>query len=74
MSGNFFSREQNWFFIAFGIIALTGGVKAVMTRTGRTRSKGGHVTHFSGKEAVVRGWIGIVVGAAALVFGGLNLI
>jgi hypothetical protein len=69
MIANFFSRDQNWFFLAFGIIALIGGAKGVITREERTRSKSGRVTHYSGRNAVIRGWIGILVGVAALIFG-----
>lgn len=74
MIANFFNVDQSWFFLAFGILVMIGGVKAVITRTGRTRSKGGHVMHYSGKEAVIRGWIGVVVGMAAVIFGVVNLI
>jgi hypothetical protein len=74
MSANNFTESQNWFFVFFGVVTLIGSARAVITRQGRTRSKGGHVTPYSGRGAVVRGCVGIVVGAAVLVFGIVNLV
>lgn len=70
LSGNSFTREGNYFFIFVGIVFLMGGLRGVATRKGWTRSKGGHITHYSGKEAVVGGVIGILVGVALIAFGG----
>jgi hypothetical protein len=69
-----FSRDENWFFLLFGVICLIGGLRAVVTRKARTRSRGGHVSHYAGKEAVIRGAIGILIGAAAIAFSAVNLI
>jgi hypothetical protein len=73
MSANGFMWSENWFFVVAGSIALVGGARAVITRQGRTRSKGGNITHYSGRDAVIRGCIGVFVGAALLVFGIVNL-
>lgn len=73
-SGNQFSNHENYFFVLIGIIFISGGLKGVVTRKGRTRSKGGHVTHYSGKDAVVRGLVGICIGIALMIFGLINLI
>ena len=74
MSANGFTESQNWFFVFVGVISVMGSARAVITRQERTRSKGGHVTHYSGRDAVVRGCIGVVVGVAVAVFGIVNLI
>jgi hypothetical protein len=72
-SGNYFSDKENYFFILVGIICLVGGLRGVLTRRGRTRSKGGYVKHYSGKGAVIQGVIGILLGIAAIAFGAVNL-
>ncbi|WP_233840435.1 hypothetical protein [Dyella sp. 2HG41-7] len=74
ISANFFSGDAGWFWLVFGVIALAGGVKGVVKREVRTRSKGGHVTHYSGRDAVIYGWVGILIGAAALIFVVVKLI
>ena len=69
ISASFFGDDDSWFWLVFGVIALVGGVKGVVKRDVRTRSKGGHVTHYSGRDAVIFGWVGILIGVAALFFG-----
>jgi|GEM_PF-2275315 len=69
IGAGFFSGDDSWFWFVFGIIALIGGVKGVIKRELRTRSKGGHVAHYSGRDAVIFGWVGILIGVAALIFG-----
>lgn len=69
ISASLFRGDDGWFWLVFGVIALVGGVKGVVKREMRTRSKGGHVTHYSGRDAVIYGWVGILIGVAALIFG-----
>lgn len=70
----FFNGGGRWFFFIFGAICLMGGLRAVMTRKGRTRSRGGHVNHYFGKEAVIRGSVGILIGVAAMAISAIGLI
>jgi len=70
---NGFDRSDNWFFVVTGAVFLWGGLRGVITKEGRTRSKGGHVTHYAGKAAVRRGLVGIVIGIAVMAFGAVNL-
>ncbi|ULU24954.1 hypothetical protein [Dyella terrae] len=74
ISAQFFNRDDGWFWLVFGIIALVSGAKGVLKRELRTRSKGGRVTTYSGRDAVIHGWIGVLIGVAALIFGFVNLI
>lgn len=71
---NGFDRYDNWVFVVIGVICVTGGLKGVLTRQGRTRSRGGHVKYYVGRDAVIQGVIGIVFGIAIIVFGAINLI
>ena len=71
---NSFTQNVNWFFLLFGVICLVSGLKAVVTRVARTRSRGGHVSHYVGKAAVVQGVVGIVIGVVAIVLSATNLI
>ena len=71
---NGFERYDNWFFVLVGVICVTGGLKAVLTGQARTRSKGGHVRHYVGRDAVIQGVIGMLFGIAMIVFGAIDLI
>ncbi len=70
---NGFDRSGNWFFVLMGAVFLWGGLHGVIKKEGRARSKGGHVTHYTGKAAVRWGLAGIVVGIALMAFGAINL-
>lgn len=73
MSANGFTGNGNWLFIAVGLIFLAGGARDVITRQRRSRGKRGRVTHYSGKDAVIGGCIGMIVGAAMVAVGVVDL-
>lgn len=69
-----FTEHENWFFLAFGLVCMVGGVKGIVTRKGVARSKGGHERRYSGNEAVVQGVISLLIGLAAVAFAIANLL
>jgi hypothetical protein len=70
---NGFSRGENWFFVLIGVVFVVGGIKGVITKEGRTRSKGGQVRHYSGRAAVTKGLMGVAVGIGVIAFGAISL-
>lgn len=67
-TGGFFPGGEKWFFVFLGLICLIGGIRMIVSRKGRVRGKGGHVTIYQGKEAVVRGVLAVIIGIAVMAF------
>lgn len=61
------------FFLCFGLIWLTVGVRVVLARQAISRSKGGRIIRSSGRDAVASGVLSILVGVAALIVSGVTL-
>lgn len=73
MSANGFAGNASWLFIVVGLIFLACGARDVVTRQGRSRGKSGRVTHYSGKDAVISGCIGMILGATMVAVGVVEL-
>lgn len=68
------SRGEYWFTLVLGIIVLSAGVDWVRRRESPTWIRLGRAIHYSGDDAVFRGWIKILGGVAAIIFSIVNLI
>jgi hypothetical protein len=60
--------DEKWFFVFFGLICLVGGIRTIVSRKGRVRGKGGHVTIYQGKEAIARGVLAVIIGVVVMAF------